>query len=108
MHFTQKKLYNHISSFVAALKAIGYPIQKVVLFGSYAKGNPHENSDIDLAIWSSSFSDDPYSSRDAIRKILTQYHPIQLQPFPTGETASNNPFIAIIESTGIDLTNGNC
>lgn len=104
MHFTKKKLKCHISSFLAALKNEGYTIEKVIMFGSYANGNPHENSDIDLAVWSSSFSDDPYSSRDAIRQILTRYHPIQLQPFPTNETATSNPFIEIIETTGIDLT----
>jgi predicted nucleotidyltransferase len=106
MHFTKKKLHNHISSFLSELKTVGYSIDKVILFGSYAHGKPHENSDIDLAVWSSSFLEDPYTSRDAIRKILTCYHPIQLQPFPSGETAETNPFIEIIESTGIDITSG--
>ena len=32
------------------LRAKGYPIQKVFLFGSFAKGREHEHSDIDIAV----------------------------------------------------------
>lgn len=31
------------------------PIEKVIIFGSYAKGNPHEFSDVDIAIFSDYF-----------------------------------------------------
>lgn len=35
-----------------------YSIDKIVLYGSYAKGNFNENSDIDVAIMVNSFSGD--------------------------------------------------
>lgn len=35
---------------------MGYTIEKAILFGSYAKGNPRHESDVDLAIWDRSFS----------------------------------------------------
>ena len=34
-----------------------YKIQAIILFGSYAKGTENEDSDIDIAIISSDFSD---------------------------------------------------
>ena len=52
-----KELLNIINNYVLELsKEIN--INKVILFGSYAKGTNHEDSDIDLAI----FSDDFFSA----------------------------------------------
>jgi predicted nucleotidyltransferase len=34
-----------------------YPVQSVILFGSFAKGTQHSDSDIDLAIVSDSLED---------------------------------------------------
>lgn len=100
MRFTQKKLYNHINAFINDIKTTGYPIEKVILFGSYASGYPNEYSDIDLAVWSPAFSDDPFEDKEKIRSILLKYHPLQLHPYPSGETKSDDPFIGIIEKTG--------
>ncbi|MCK9403296.1 MAG: nucleotidyltransferase domain-containing protein [Chitinophagaceae bacterium] len=103
MHFTRKKLYNHIHQFLQALEHAGYPIDKVILFGSYAKGQPHEYSDIDLAIWSPMFSDDHLEDKEKLRALLQQYGPIQLHPYPTRETANEDPFIGEIERTGVEI-----
>jgi uncharacterized protein len=100
MRFTQKKLLNHIQDFLNAIQAKGYSFDKVILFGSYANGYPHELSDIDLAIWSPQFSDDPYESKEKIRSILQQFSPIQLHPYAPNENAQSDPFIGEIERTG--------
>jgi predicted nucleotidyltransferase len=34
----------------AGLVCDHFPVQKVILFGSYAKGTAHDNSDIDVAV----------------------------------------------------------
>jgi predicted nucleotidyltransferase len=103
MRFTQKKLLNHIQRFLLALEGEGYAFNKVILFGSYSNGYPHELSDIDLAIWSPQFSDDPYESKEKIRSLLQSYTPIQLHPYASGETAQTDPFIAEIERTGKEV-----
>jgi uncharacterized protein len=103
MRLTQKKLMNHIRGFLEALKSQGYDFEKIILFGSYVNGQPHEYSDIDLAIWSPQFSDDPYESREKIRSILQTYSPIQLHPYATGESAITDPFISEIERTGKEI-----
>lgn len=103
MRFTEKKLMIHLKRFLDALKSKGYSFEKIILFGSYANGQPHEYSDIDLAIWSPQFSDDPYESREKIRSLLQSFSPIQLHPYASGETASTDPFIGEIERTGKEI-----
>ena len=41
-----------VKKYAAALKKAKYPFSAVYLFGSYAKGNPHKWSDIDVAVFS--------------------------------------------------------
>lgn len=41
--------------FKSLLKERGYPVQRVVLFGSVAKDTAHEQSDIDIAVVTDSF-----------------------------------------------------
>lgn len=41
--------------YVQELKKLGISVEKVVLFGSYAKGHPREDSDIDFLIVSKDF-----------------------------------------------------
>ena len=40
-----------IEDYVIKLSKV-IPIEKVIIFGSYAKGNSHEYSDVDIAIFS--------------------------------------------------------
>ncbi|KKU82641.1 MAG: polymerase, beta-like protein region protein [Candidatus Amesbacteria bacterium GW2011_GWC2_47_8] len=44
--------------FVVSIKTNGIPVTTAYLFGSYAKGNPHPGSDIDVCIVSSKLGKD--------------------------------------------------
>lgn len=46
---TDAELKEITNSFMEAVRK-EIPVQEVILFGSYAKGNPREYSDIDLAV----------------------------------------------------------
>ena len=51
-----KRRSNKIIKFlIERLKEDGINIDKVILFGSYYKGTPHKDSDIDIAIVSNDF-----------------------------------------------------
>lgn len=50
-----KKVEKEIKDYVEVLKKDNLPINKVILFGSYAKGTQHEWSDIDLCVISPKF-----------------------------------------------------
>lgn len=79
-------------------------VDKVVLFGSYAKGCPEFESDIDLAVF--------FHSKDA--RMLRQYRQlaricvndvidIQVQPFHTYELITPCGIIEEIEAYGLEL-----
>lgn len=50
-----KKIEKEIKDYIALLKKDNLPIEKIILFGSYAKGTEHKWSDIDLCIISPKF-----------------------------------------------------
>ena len=98
--FTIKKLNNHIDNFLLELKHGGYHVTKAILFGSYANGNVHEHSDIDLAIWADEFYENTDNSRN-IASIISKFYPIQAKLYHACE--NNDPFIEIIEKTGREI-----
>lgn len=81
------------------------PIDKVILFGSYAKGNAHEYSDIDLAIFSDYFKD--MNRVDGIYFLLLDAidYDIDLEPQPFTMDDYRQP-VGIVEdivNTGIEI-----
>ena len=50
-----QEIENIIDRYIAKLKQLGVDVSQVILYGSYAKGNPKEHSDIDLAVVSPTF-----------------------------------------------------
>ncbi len=97
---TRKVLNQRISAFVDSIKAAGYQPTKVVLFGSYAKGKPHEHSDIDLAVWDDKFTGCGTKDIEPIASIVSKFPLIELHTFSNDDQAENNPFIKEILSYG--------
>lgn len=79
-----------------------YKVEAIILFGSYAKGTENEDSDIDIAIISSDFSD---IIEDGAKLIgLTWKIDTRIEPHPiTTEDYEkiSNPFIKEVINTGI-------
>ncbi len=50
-----RQIKDKITVFAKLLKESGITVEKIILYGSYAKGHPHEYSDIDLCVISPSF-----------------------------------------------------
>lgn len=53
---TKKNLKNKIIRFIAILKE-DISVNRVILFGSFAKGNPRPYSDVDIAVFSPDFKE---------------------------------------------------
>ncbi|WP_298148461.1 nucleotidyltransferase domain-containing protein [Flavobacterium sp.] len=98
--YTIKKLHTHIQNFLSELEVNNFVISRVVLFGSYAKGGVHENSDIDLAIWLKNYTD---QQQDFLSKISAKFYPINAKFYDANETEEEDPFVGIIEQTGKEL-----
>ena len=83
------------------------PVDKALLFGSYAKGYASEMSDIDICF----FLKDYNGKRrvDLIAQILgicgDKYHKAFFEPiiFETAEIQNDNPFVREILATGKEL-----
>lgn len=82
-----------------------YQIENVILFGSFAKGTNHEDSDIDLAIIFKSI-DDIIDMQIELMKMRTDDDlMIEPHPFSLSDFQSSNPVVSEILKTGIELKN---
>jgi len=104
MVYIPDKVKRIIKRYVKELKKNNIPIDEMILFGSYAKGNYNEYSDIDLLIVSPIFKGDRIEDRDKIRKItLKVSSEIEVLPCSREEFKEKNPFIKDIIKTGIRI-----
>lgn len=102
--FTRQDIIKAGEEFVISAGENKLPVEKILLFGSYAKGRPHKYSDIDLAVFSSGFTDNPFENNKLIQftKRLPQMH---LHLYPLKEF-DEDLFVQEIKKHAIDLAVG--
>jgi len=97
------EILNTINEYIEEIKK-HYNIDSVILFGSYAKGNIHEDSDIDVAVIIEDFED----AIDIMAELMgltwdidarIEPHPIRKKDF---EEVSD-PFVEEVINTGIKV-----
>ena len=78
----QKKVINIVQKYVEVIKQ-NYDVKQIYLFGSYAKGNAKEESDIDVAIVLDKIGDDYLAQSTKLfqlrRKIDLRIEPVLLE-----------------------------
>ncbi|MCL1893002.1 MAG: nucleotidyltransferase domain-containing protein [Holophagaceae bacterium] len=82
------------------------PVDKAVIFGSYAKGNPSRTSDVDICFFLKDYKGKKQLDILTELILLTQdYKGIYFEPlvFETSELDNNNPFVKEIIKTGKNL-----
>ena len=70
-----------VKQFVNALKREGISIDRIILYGSYAKGNVQPDSDIDVAVISKDFGKDRVEEGMLLFRIAGKIDP-RLEPVP--------------------------
>ena len=93
-----------IEDFITSIKDDGIKVNKVVLFGSYAKGEAREDSDIDLCVVSDDFGKDRISEMQYLFKKATKIDPrIEAIPFSSNRFSydDNSPMIYLVKKEGI-------
>lgn len=91
-----------IDSYLSSLKEHGFNIQQAVLFGSYAKGQATQFSDIDLALVSESFEGIRFKDKNKIRRItISISSDLEILPFNPKDFTSEDPLVKEILATGI-------
>jgi len=82
------------------------PVDKAVLFGSYAKGTADPQSDIDICFFVATYGD---KERMDVRKellwLMHKYKGVYFEPtvFETSEIENDNPFVKEILRTGKEI-----
>jgi predicted nucleotidyltransferase len=84
------------------------PIDKAYLFGSYAKGNPDEWSDIDICFFSDYFIGKNDIGISLLKKAGKFFPDIVFEPHavPSSELENDNPFVKEILRTGREIKIG--
>lgn len=101
--YTQSDINNLISKFVN-LVSDEFPIKSVYLFGSYAKGEAKEYSDIDLAVVSDKFEGSRFFDKEKLNKyILKTSIDLEIHPFRTVDFTEDNPFVKEIIQSGLKI-----
>ena len=95
-----------VNSFVRNLIKEEIKVEKVLLYGSYASGLFHENSDVDIAIVSSDFGKNKFEEGKLLLRIAWRIDP-RLNPIPVSTKAFEKdtwvPLINEIRQKGIEL-----
>ena len=95
-----------ILRFINVLNSKGIRVEKAVLYGSYASGNVHTGSDLDLAIISPDFGKNRFEEGKMLLQIAWRIDP-RLEPIPISSDSYENdtwvPLIYEIKEKGIEL-----
>ena len=80
-------------------------IEKVILFGSYAKGTTHPYSDVDLAVFSDNFKDNTRieNLKFLILKAMDFDLDLEPQPFTCDDFLNPEGFVEEIIKSGIEV-----
>ena len=84
----------------------GLVFHKVFLFGSAAKNDTHEGSDIDLLMVSDQFNDNIFDNLKLYSKINIKYPIIETHPYPTKNFYEGDDFINEIIKDSIEMYSG--
>ena len=88
--------------YACAIKA-NYNYIKIILFGSYAKGNYHEDSDIDIAVVLKDYSNLMDIQLDLMRLRRKIDSRIEPHPFRESEFELSNPIVNEIVKYGKEI-----
>jgi predicted nucleotidyltransferase len=79
-----------------------FEVEDVFLFGSYAKDNPREDSDIDVAIIVSKLSKDYFSDTPIAWRLRRQIDD-RIEPLLFEKGKDESGFLKEIQKTGIEI-----
>lgn len=97
----RKTAINIAHSFVEECRLNGLNFYKVFLFGSFARNDIHEYSDIDLLIISDQFTDNIFYNIKLLAKANIKFPIIEVHPYPTSHYLEGNDFIQEIEKESL-------
>ena len=100
-----QRINNILTEYIKLLKKQFAGVEHVYLFGSYAKGNITEDSDIDIAVIFEFIDESEKFDLQVELMLLAAEVDSRIEPHPISndEFISGNPFVFEIKKTGIEL-----
>ncbi len=98
---TQYAALTEVGAFITDLRELGVVPQRVILFGSFARNEQHEWSDIDVAVVAEELSGFRPTDYRRFSAALCRHLDIELHPFRPEDFIDWNPFVQEIKRTGI-------
>lgn len=102
----KRQIEKIVRKFIKALKQEGIFVDRAILYGSYAKGNPRPDSDIDVAIISKDFGKDRLAEGMQLFRVAGKVDS-RLEPVPISIQAFKKdtwvPLIYEIRENGIEV-----
>lgn len=101
--FTQPAALEHIRAFAEELRKLDVPLEQVFLFGSYARNEQREESDMDVALVADDFTGAGFLDVRRFASVLARYPYFYIEPhtFSPEQFTDWNPFVQEIKRTGI-------
>ena len=102
----KREAVKSIKKFIKALKQEGITVDRVILYGSYARGKTRSDIDIDVAVISKNFGKDRVEEGMTLFRVAGKIDP-RLEPIPISSESYQNdtwvPLIYEIKEKGIEL-----
>ena len=99
----KKEAFESVRKYISFLKKNNFSIRKAYVFGSYAKGNFNDDSDIDLAVVMNDIPNG-YLMQVELMKISRRFDTrIEPHPFDEMDFDSSNPFAHEVLTTGVQI-----
>ncbi|UYZ62624.1 nucleotidyltransferase family protein [Hymenobacter weizhouensis] len=94
-------MINQVRRFAEQLRQQHIPLRQVILFGSFAKNEQHEWSDIDVALVADGFTGASFIDIKPFVRTLVEHVDIEPHTFSPEQFTDWNPFVQEIKRTGI-------
>jgi predicted nucleotidyltransferase len=100
-----KSVLDQVKLYVDRVKSAKIPVEKVIVFGSHAKGTTHKWSDIDVCIVSSQFGKNGFNELVRLSKLRDD-STIDIEAHPMNQRDLSNKYSTLaseIRKYGIDV-----
>lgn len=98
---TQQSVILQLRRFAEELRQQHVPLRQIILFGSFARNEQHEYSDIDVALIADTFTGAAFIDIKPFVHILVKHVDIEPHTFSPEQFTDWNPFVQEIKRTGI-------
>jgi predicted nucleotidyltransferase len=103
----EREIADKLAQFRKALEDQGIRVSMILLYGSYATGKFHKDSDIDVAVVSPDFGKDRFEEGVRLFQIACDIDP-RIEPIPISSESFENdtwlPLIYEIRKNGVEVT----